>query len=176
MNGAATISPLWVPNLCTCGHDLLAHTMTVSPNNCTQCLRQGGVINIHNFVADGELWPSVPFTASDPSRIVCAGGQGFNVQATTTATGNNNGATTVTFVSLPSGIIVPGWTFTTIPTSGGGNNARQATYYVRAISGNSITIDPPGLVGNTPSIICNFQGSIGSTMGPGRPPNGQRAG
>lgn len=176
MNGMATVSPLFVPNLCVCGHDWIAHTFG-APQQCSLCFRGAGLLNRHNFTSDNELWPSAPFPASDPARTVTAGGFGFGVSATTAAAGNGLGVQVVTFVALPAGI-APGWSFTTIPSGGGGNNVNQAQYFVRSVNfgANQITIDPPGLLANSPSIPCLFAGSIGSTMGPGRPPNGQRAG
>lgn len=172
MNGMAQVSNFWVPNLCSCGHDYQAHNVSASPQTCSLCVRQGGNQQRHNFTADNELWPSAPFPASDPARTVNAGGFGQTYNQTSGPSGNLAGSTTLSFSSPLPAFIKPGMSFLTMAL----NPANQTSYTIVAVSGNNITIAPPGLLFNSPGVVCVFAGAIGSTMGGGRPPNGQRAG
>ena len=171
MNGGATVSPPFVSNLCKCGHDLVAHDQTVSPNKCSLCVRQAGVLNTHDFTAYREAWPSNFFPQAEPADTVCAGGFGF-VFTMTTGAGNAKGSNQLLFLAAIDRIQV-GMTFTIQAA----NAANSITYTVVAVNPATLTITiSPALLFNSPGLTCSFQGAIGSTMGPGRPRNGQRAG
>lgn len=171
MNGMATVSNFFVPNLCNCGHDLVVHNMAVTPNTCSMCIRQSGVQNTHNFASDLEVWPAPSSPQTAPARFVCAGGFGFGFSMTTGA-GNAKGSTSVLFLAAIDRIQI-GMTFTTVAA----NAANSVTYTVIGTGpGLQVQIAAPGLLFNSPGILCLFQGNDGSTMGPGLPPNGQRAG
>lgn len=193
MNGAATVSPLFRPNRCKCGHDILAHNMGISPNTCPLCVFQGGNAQVHNFTPYAEPWPSTDFPAPPPSGLFCAGGFGpAGLTASTyfdaTLVYNQQGATTVYFANAVQTLntfrlLAPGMTFTTIAV----NPANSHSYTILAVTTASlgpsvfaITIAPPGLVRSaataTAGVVCTFAGAMGSTMGGGLPPNGQRAG
>lgn len=171
MSANATVSPQAVPNLCKCGHDIQAHSLAIIPNTCSLCIRQAGNLNNHNFTADVEPWPSTAFPQAEPPLYACAGGFGFAITLTA-ASGNAKGSTTLTFTGAVPLAVQPGWTLTSVPA----NPANQTTYTVVQVFGGGFITISPALLFNSPGITFLFQGAIGSTMGPGRPPNGQRAG
>jgi hypothetical protein len=175
MNGGATVSPLWTPNPCACGHDYVAHDVTVTPNRCSLCKAVGATLNAHAFQAADEIATAAAasFPQIVPPGFVSPGGFGFSFKAGTAAAGNAPGATSVTFATAGQvAAVVPGMTFTSLP----GSLIQQATYRVLAVAGAVVTIPPPGLLFALPSVQCLFQGAAGSTMGPALSPNGQRAG
>jgi hypothetical protein len=167
MNGGATVSPLFTPNLCYCGHDYSAHT----PTTCLLCNASGAPHN-HGQTAETEITAAAAYPQDLPLRFASAGGFGTYFSLVTTS-GNAAGATTIIFQNIDSRVQV-GMTFTSMP----GNMQNQATYTVRSVNTvtNQLTIDPPGLLFNLGTVRCFFQGNNGSTMGGGSPPNGQRAG
>lgn len=73
--------------------------------------------------------------------------------------------------------LFPGMTVTTIPSQIG----NQQTYTIVSAVYNSgtgnttLTLTSPLRVGAN-NTVCIFRGALGSGFGPGRPPNGQRAG
>jgi hypothetical protein len=170
MNGGATVSPLFVPNLCCCGHDYRAHNLTTSPGTCSLCA--GGTSHNHDFTGASEIAPAKVFPETLPVGFVSPGGFGTYFTIVSTS-GNPAGSTTIIFGNVDSRV-QPGMTFTSLPS----NLANQATYTIRKVDTvtNQITIDPPGLLFNLGTVRCVFQGQDGSTMGAGLPPNGQRAG
>jgi hypothetical protein len=176
MNGAATISPFSVPNLCVCGHDYISHDLTITPNRCSLCKTVGATANTHNFQAANAITQQAVesgFPQNLAHRFVSPGGFGTRFNATTAVAGNAPGSTTVTFASAGQlAGVAPGMTFTTQPAS----PLQQASYRVLAVNAAVITIPAPGLLFPLTSVICIFQGAQGSTMGPALSPNGQRAG
>jgi hypothetical protein len=172
----ATVSPQGVPNRCQCGHELIVHT-TGSPGNCKACA--GGTGNLHDFVGVNEIWPRVGFAQSLPRRFISPGGAypgGIpNPQSLVSAAGNPAGGLTILFPSLNTLVppAVPGMCITS-SVSGLQN---QSSYKIVAINNttNTITVDRP-LVASLGNQRCFFYATEDGNMGPGRPPNGQRAG
>ena len=176
---ATSVHPRNRPNLCACGHDLRTHDLTVSPNTCSLCVRNtaGTQLNVHDFTPYSmNTPPPAPtwFPAKSPAGMVVAGGFGIYRSGieTLSASGNAQGNPTLIMANTQPGVVV-GMTLYTNPN----NPANAASYRIVAINatGLILTLDRP-LVVATNSVRCTFAGILGSTMGPGLPCNGQRAG
>jgi hypothetical protein len=173
MNGAATVSPLFVANICCCGHDYAVHNLAVTPNTCALCLTSGvGNLNQHAFTSADELSPRSAFPQGLPPRSVSPGGFGPVIYTTSSGIANVPGATSVNVASTAG--MVAGMTFTVT----GNSKWAQATYKILAVSGPGVLyIGAPGLINNIGNgSVVQAQGAAGSTQGGGLPPNGQRAG
>jgi hypothetical protein len=174
MNGSSTVSPFWVPNICCCGHDYAAHIVDkngVNPGTCTMCIRQGGVLQTHFFTSDMEISPSLAFPDVLAPGFVSAGGFGTQfVLATIAAT--SKPASQIFFANPIAAGVQQGMTLTTIPA----NPANAANYLIDDVKGTQVTIHGPTLFNISNGQLILFQGTQGSTMGGGLPPNGQRAG
>lgn len=173
MNGSTSVSPIYVPNLCVCGHDRVQHN--AAGTTCSRCLRQsiGGAANPHNFTSCNELWPVAPYPNVLPQGTVTAGGFGFKFQRTA-GPANPTGSTTMIFLpGTPP--IKAGMSFRAASVS---NVLNLRTYRILGVSADNtqVIIPAPGLAANLNNNVCEFFGITGSTMGAGQPPNGQRAG
>lgn len=174
---STSVSPTGRPNLCICGHPYIAHLFGAPPGQCNLCPPSStGLVNQHAFTSERELNPFY-FAASDRPGLIAAGGLGTRVSATSAASGQSVGLTTLTFqvasISPPGAILKPGMTVTTFPPQLGNSQ----TYLIIGVpTANQVLIPAPGLRFSTNGVPCIIQGALGSTMGPGRPPNGQRAG
>lgn len=167
---ATSISPTHRPNLCACGHDYLAHTIGgTGGGNCRLCLPTGN--QQHPFTSVNEL-ASLAFTQRDLSRTIAAGGFGTIVTATQQNATVGIGATSMT-INAPSGPVLAGMSFT---LQASGNPVNTQTYRVVNVAGNVITFTPPARIATNLNSLLRFSGTFGSTLGGGRPPNGQRAG
>ena len=174
MNSTA-VSPVNRPNLCACGHPLIVHTIigTGAGGSCTLCgIAIGTAAQNHAFTPVSELWPSASFPQRDPHNTLAAGGLGTIVATTQTTVTGGGGAVILAVVSAAG--VRPGMSFTIRPNSGVGGN--EQSYRIVSVSGNSIQFTPGLRVGTGLGALLRFSGSYGSTMGPGRPANGQRAG
>jgi hypothetical protein len=178
MSSNATVSPQAVPNRCQCGHDLIVHDLVASPNVCKGCVANGPP-HIHNFCPSNEIWPRSAFFQVRPKGFVAAGGAypggTPNPQSLVSSAGNPAGGTTILFPTLntlnPGA--VPGMTITSsVP-----GTQNQSTYKIVNVNNqtNTITVERP-LVASLGSQRCFFYATDDGNMGPGRPPNGQRAG
>lgn len=175
----ATVSPLFVSNLCCCGHDLAVHTLAAFPNVglCAICYTSNSfnVGDNHDFTPASELYPRAEFPQSLPIGCVSPGGFGPPTVASLLSTaGNPKGSSNVIFSGnlITSGVRA-GMTFTTLPNTPG--NAISYRILV-VLSPTTLTIPQPGLLFNLGTVRCLFQGADGSTQGGGLAPNGQRAG
>jgi hypothetical protein len=183
MNGMTAVYPLFRPNLCQCGHDLVRHTIvlggTPQQQLCADCIFTLGTQNRHSFASPMETIPALSFVASGQyAYINCGGfGQGF-VMLSTNAANVPAGSNEIPVPSLAPPVKI-GITLLTITAPPSGSNpGNQAQYQVIGLdAGTTSIIVTPNLLFNlgaaTPLI---FFGYFGSTMGPGLPANYQRAG
>lgn len=174
MNGSSTVSPFWVPNICCCGHDYAAHVVDrtgVNAGPCTLCIRQGGVQTTHFFTSDMEIWPSLAFPEVVAPGFVSAGGFGTSFVLNTIAL-TTKPSSQIFFANPAAAGVKQGMTLTTIAA----NPANSQNYLIVDVTGTQVTIQGPTFfnISNGQAIL--FQGAQDSTMGGGRPPNGQRAG
>jgi hypothetical protein len=172
MNGSATVSPFWVPNICACGHDYAAHTIDktgVNQGACTMCVRQGGVQTTHFFTSDMEISPAIAFPQVLATGYVSSGGFG-TVFAMATIALTAKPSSQIFFSDLSK--VKQGMTLTTVAA----NPANSQTYLIIDVRGTQVTIQGPTYFNISNGQTCIFQGAQGSTMGGGLPPNGQRAG
>lgn len=186
---STSVHPQHVPKLCCCGHDLRAHNGVPSagvagiyPNTCRECqTNTPGQAQQHNFQSPNDLGfglglgPSAGFgpyfQARDLARTVNAGGGAFAFIMRCLT--NSGGQPIVLFPTPLDPRLKVGMTMVVFPTQ----FQNQASYIVTAINflTGAVTVDR-NLQGNTNNFNCLFTGTLGSTMGPGRPANGQRAG
>lgn len=172
MNGSTSLSPIYVPNYCYCGHDRIEHN--AAGTTCSRCLRTnvGGGHNPHAFTSINETWPVTLYPNVLPRGLVNAGGFGYKFTRTA---GPNNPANATQMIFLAgSPPIVAGMSFRAASVS---NVLNLRTYRITSVSANGLTcqLSAP-LYAQLNNNLCEFFGISGSTMGAGQPPNGQRAG
>jgi len=172
MNGMATVSPFFTPNLCQCGHDYLVHN--IAGNTCSMCSYTGGTLNRHSFAGVFEILPASSFIAEMIYGYINPGGFGRLIPLVTQNASNVLvGATSIPVNSIVG--ILPGMTFITFPI----NPGNQSSYRITSTTpGSPPSINfTPGLLFNVgPSTNINVYGSFGSTMGPGMPGNSYQRG
>jgi hypothetical protein len=174
MNGGATVSPLFVPNICFCGHDYSAHQVDrggLTIGNCSMCIRQGGVLQQHFFTSDMEISPALMCPQVLATGCVSSGQFGTKFALNTIAA-TSKPASLIFFANPIAAGVLQGMTLTTVAA----NPANSITYLIDDVRGTQVTIHGPTFFNISLGQTCIFQGAQGSTMGGGLPPNGQRAG
>jgi hypothetical protein len=183
VNGSTSISPVFTNNFCMCGHPYAVHN--IANATCSLCGQvglgyTGAKQQQHDFTSSMEIWPASEFPQTLPVGYVSPGG--FGTGFTLLSTGTTTKPSPVINFASTAGIKV-GMT-ATVYSSAPNAGANMTTYVVLSVTPTAITVGiypvPPNLPGTLYNISAGtpiyFQGADGSTMGPGLPPNGQRAG
>lgn len=185
MNGMATVSPLFRPNLCQCGHDYVNHTIALplltNPTNnlCALCIFTLGTQNRHFFAHPTECIPALSFLNSPAYGYICgsAFGQSLILQSSNVSqipSGTNSVGPIANIAQLfGMGILKPGMTISPIPSS----PQNWAQYTIIGNSGTNLLVSPAFLFNVPANAQLILSGDLGSTMGAGSPGNNyQRAG
>lgn len=181
MNGAATVSPRFMPNFCKCGHDLAAHSWAPSGAGSWKCTLCNPILttanaNNHFFESpksEGPVPPKGSFflQSNNLQGYINAGGFGRYLTKTNTAAVAAN-ATSFS-LSPDASNIMPGMAFYVYNP---GNVFNSEANLVVGVAGNVITLATPMVYAFPISTTLLFWGMFGAGMGAANPANGQRAG